>query len=196
MRPATVMSHGNTSASRLSNMTRTHGNEDAPRPITRPQSPQRQDAPSVGVPNSEMFDAPASDNGSDSDAPVIICAPRNTRTCREPTSSQLGFYKGHWCSILISAKALFRYHIHTDNPFPERNDENLKLAHECLLEAANNYLTDNEYADVDKGKLSIVCSILANNVVDLYMSEKDGMIALVSYDSTFVPVTRDLLTCL
>jgi hypothetical protein len=145
MRPATVMSHGNTSASRLSNMTRTHGNEDAPRPITRPQSPQRQ---------------------------------------------------GHWCSILISAKALFRYHIHTDNPFPERNDENLKLAHECLLEAANNYLTDNEYADVDKGKLSIVCSILANNVVDLYMSEKDGMIALVCYDSTFVPVTRDLLTCL
>lgn len=192
------MSHGTTSASRLSDMTWTHGNKDALHPITvtRPQSPQQQDAPSVGVPDSETFGVPASDNGSDSDTPVIVRAPRNTRTRKEPTSSQLGFYKGHWCSILISAKALFRYHIHTDTPFPERNDENLKLAHECLLEAANTYLTNNEYADVDKGKLSIVCSILANNVVDLYTSQKDGMIALVCYNSTFVLVMGDLLTCL
>lgn len=81
-----------------------------------------------------------------------------------------------------------------DIPFPEGNNESLKLAHECLLKAINNYLTENEYADLDKDKLLFVCSILANNIVDVYTSQKDSIIALVCYNSTFVLVMGDLLT--
>ncbi|KAF8240967.1 hypothetical protein L208DRAFT_1215051, partial [Tricholoma matsutake] len=64
--------------------------------------------------------------------------------------SQLSFYEGHWIHILNSAKALYRYMIHTDIPFPERNIKNLKIAQECILEAFSNYMDENEDAELDK----------------------------------------------
>ncbi|KAF8229626.1 hypothetical protein L208DRAFT_1285634, partial [Tricholoma matsutake] len=68
---------------------------------------------------------------------------------KDPIPSQLGFYEGHWVHILNSAKALFRYVIHTDVPFPERSDKYLKIAQECILKAINKYMTENKDAEID-----------------------------------------------
>jgi hypothetical protein len=95
-----------------------------------------------------------SDNESDPDVPSKICASHNSRShYPRPLPSQLGFYKGHWIHILNSAKALFRYIIHTDVPFPECSNKNLKIAQECILEALSKYMAENEDAGIDKCQL-------------------------------------------
>lgn len=157
-----LMSRGNTNTSRLSNVT--HGNKDVPRHAnmfyrtdtsldidTLPQSPRCRDAPSADVSGSGAFDVPASDDEIDLDVPVVAHVSRNSKPRKEPTSSQLGFYKGHWFRILTLAKAQYRYCIHTDVPFPERNDKSLKSAHECLLESVYKYMEEIEHAELNKG---------------------------------------------
>jgi hypothetical protein len=94
-------------------------------------------------------DGLGSDNESDSNASPRICVPCNSRSHKDPIPSQLGFYKGHWVHILNSAKALFRYVIHTDVPFPEHSDKYLKITQECILEAINKYMTENKDAEID-----------------------------------------------
>ncbi|KAF8232143.1 hypothetical protein L208DRAFT_1465797 [Tricholoma matsutake] len=87
-----------------------------------------------------------------------------------PLPSELGFYEGHWIHILNSAKALYRYMIHTDIPFLERNIKNLKIAQECILEAFSNYMDENEDAELDKY---------------VYEANKVGMTMLVTEETTY-----------
>lgn len=93
---------------------------------------------------SQTLDASDSENG---DTRVVrVSRPRSRK---EPTSSQIGFYTGHWFHILNSAKALYRYYIHTNVAFPERNDKNLKYASECILESLQQYLDENRRVSVE-----------------------------------------------
>ena len=154
-----AMSHRNKSASHISNKTR--GSKNVPRHAdtslhvddTLPRSGQlsrRSDVPSADVSGSRSSGVPTPGDGSESDVHVAVHASRRPRSHRKPTSSQIGFYQGHWVQILILAKAFFRYYIHTETAFPERNDESLDHARECVLEAIQNYMTENEHANVDK----------------------------------------------
>ena len=63
----------------------------------------------------------------------------------------LGFYEGHWVHILNLAKALYKLIIHMELPFPECTNKSLKVAHECLLEAVDQYMNENENMELDKG---------------------------------------------
>ena len=130
-------------------------------------------------------DAPASDDGSDSNAPAMVRVCRNSRSHKDPTSSQLGFYEGHWVHILNSAKALYRLIIHTEVPFPERTDKSLKIAHECLLEATDQYMSENENVELDKGFRYFSVFRLTDKIVGVYEAHKVGMTALVSRDNYF-----------
>jgi hypothetical protein len=96
-------------------------------------------------------DVSASDNGSDSDEPAMADMSLGSKSRKEPTSSKLGFYHGHWVHILTSAKVQFRHFIHTSTPFPERNSYSLDHVHGYLLEAVARYLKTNKHADIDKG---------------------------------------------
>ena len=127
-------------------------------------------------------DGLGSDNENDSNVPPRIRASRNSKSQKDPLPSQLCFYEGHWIHILNSAKTLFRYVIHTDIPFLERSDKNLKIAQECILEALCKYIAENEDADIDKCQflLSPPCSTLANIVTAVYEANKVGMTMLVS----------------
>ena len=98
-------------------------------------------------------DVSTSDNESDSAAPIMAYVSCHSRFHRDPIPSQIGFYTGHWVHILVSAKALFQHDIHTRIPFPERNDENLKFAHECVIESIAEYMEDNRGVQIDTGKL-------------------------------------------
>jgi len=97
----------------------------------------------------EGSDGLGSDNENDSNASPKIHASCNSRSHKDPIPSQLSFYEGHWVHILNSAKALFRYVIHTDVPFPECSDKYLKIAQECILKAINKYITENEDVEID-----------------------------------------------
>jgi hypothetical protein len=90
-------------------------------------------------------------SNDESDVPIVAHVLHSSKSHKEPTSSQLGFYEGHWSHILTLAKAQYRYHIHTDIPFLENNDKNLKVAHKCLLKADNSYMDDNKHIELDKG---------------------------------------------
>ena len=99
--------------------------------------------------HSHPTDGLGSDNESDSNVSPRIRTSHNSRSHKDPIPSQLGFYEGHWVHILNSAKALFRYVIHTDVPFLECSNKYLKIAQECILEAINKYMTENEDAEID-----------------------------------------------
>ena len=53
--------------------------------------------------------------------------------------SQLSFYSGTWVDILIAARNNYRKIIHTIEPFPEHNPNNLKEAQNLLLEAIDDF---------------------------------------------------------
>ena len=179
----TTMSHGNTSTSGLSNATYSNKHHaytflgtDA-----LSLSSRSRDIPSVdGMPPSNdgsdlrvpvaanvshcssshresilSQDASTSKNESDSAAPVTAYVSHCSRSYRDPIPSQIGFYMGHWVHILVSAKALhvFQHDIHTRIPFPEHNNENLKFAHECIVESIVEYMEDNRGVQIDTGKL-------------------------------------------
>ena len=132
-------------------------------------------------------DGLGSDNESDSNASPRIHASRNSRSHKDPIPSQLGFYKGYWVHILNSAKALFRYVIHTDVPFPERSNKYLKIAQECILKAINKYMTENEDAEIDSCRLPLpLCSTLANIITVVYEANKVGMTTLISPDDILI----------
>lgn len=165
-----TMFHGSTSASRHSNVTR--GNENIPCHASTSlgadalsQFSRSRDAPSVGgndlrMPNKANIshrsrptpsqDVPMSDdNEGDSAVPVKAFVSRRPRSRKDPISSQIGFYTGHWVNILTWAKQTFRHEIHTNVPFPERSDQNLRFARECILESITRYLDDNKGIQLD-----------------------------------------------
>jgi hypothetical protein len=118
---------------------------------------------------------------------------RSSKSRRQPRSSQLGFYQADWADILTSAKAFFRLHIYTVDPFPERcNNKDFEEAHKCLLDAFDNYMCENENATYDEGGCRFPVLFPADNVVGVYQSHKIGMITLVS---RFMPV-KGFTNCL
>ena len=125
---------------------------------------------------------------SENNLNVMAAVSHNPRSQREPALSNLRFYTGHWLHILSMAKMLYRYNIHIVDPFPERTEEFLKVAHEMILEAATIYRDVNTDAVLSDGKLSFACSILAHDFIETYIANKDGIVALVSHDK-FTPVT-------
>jgi hypothetical protein len=156
--PAFV-SRRNTSTSHISN--KTHGNKNVARHAdtflhtddTLFQSGQlsrHSDVPFVDVSGAQSSGVPAPNDRSDPGVHVPVSAPRRTRSCREPLPSHIGFYEGHWVHVLVMAKSLFRYYIHTNTAFPERNDKNLEHACECLVESIEIYTMNNEGAELDK----------------------------------------------
>jgi hypothetical protein len=87
-------------------------------------------------------DGDVSDNGAPSRAP------RNSNSkSHVPKPSQLGFYSGTWVDVLIYARNGYRKLIHTKDPFPERNLENLQVAQNILLEAISDYIEINGRLD-------------------------------------------------
>jgi hypothetical protein len=87
---------------------------------------------------------------SDSESHVSLRAPRHSKSHNNKSiPSQIGFYDSDWQEILVAAKSLYRYHIHTVDPFPERNDNNLIFVQECLLETYQKFMMENEGAEID-----------------------------------------------
>ena len=82
--------------------------------------------------------------------------------------------------MLIEAKTKYRLFIHTQNPFPERNKNGLRDAHDCLLETISKFKDDG--LQVDEGKSNIYQQLLflLTNITDLYNSHRSSMTALVS----------------
>ena len=78
-----------------------------------------------------------------------IRATRNSKSHGDAKPSQLGYYSGPWVTVLTNARNSYRKHIHTSDPFPERNLENLNDARNILLEAIGEY-KDNGF-DLDEG---------------------------------------------
>ena len=67
-------------------------------------------------------------------------AARNSKSRGETKPSQLGYYSGAWTDILITARNNYRKAIHTStDPFPERSVDNLRDAHDLLLEAVGEF---------------------------------------------------------
>lgn len=161
--PSPTVSHptskprGNTNTSRLNV---THGNKNVSRHAnTSLQSLQHGDTPSAGASASGTIDMLSSDDGSDSDTPVVTCVSHGPKSHKKPTSSKLGFYKSHWYHILSLAKLLYRYEIHTDIAFPERNDKSMTHAHDILLESIAKYLDRNKNLELDTSKFLFPCSV-------------------------------------
>jgi hypothetical protein len=86
------------------------------------------------------------DNTSDNGGRTVRAA-RNSKPLGDPKSSQLNYYSGIWYDILVDARNSYRKLIHTTNPFPERNADNLTCAHNLLLD------TIGEYVEKGKGDL-------------------------------------------
>ena len=97
------------------------------------------------------------DSGNESDKesetdnnpiPPQARAKRNSRKSHHnPHPNHLGFYSGTWHDVLVEAKFKYRLFIHTENPFPERNTNSLRDAHDCLLEIITKYQDDGILLD-------------------------------------------------
>ena len=125
----------------------------------------------------------ASDNEEDGDSSngsvKITHTARNSKHRGEAKPSQLGFYAGPWIDILIIARNNYRKLIHTVDPFPERNTDSLKDAHNILLEAIAEY---KDYGGkVDEGLSDSPHSFLklANNVLAVYNANSAVMTAYI-----------------
>jgi hypothetical protein len=78
---------------------------------------------------------------------------RKTRNSKpsEAKPSHLGYYRGAWVDVLVDARNHYRLTIHTGDPFPERNCETLKVAHDILLEAIARHM-EGGGIPLDEGK--------------------------------------------
>jgi hypothetical protein len=112
-----------------------------------------------------------SDNGAPSRAP------RNSKS-HVAKPSQLGFYSGPWVDVLIYARNGYRKLIHTKEPFPERNLENLKVAQNTLLEAISEYMETDGRLDES---LYLFFSFwkFTDEDIDIYNDNCSGMVSLV-----------------
>jgi hypothetical protein len=72
------------------------------------------------------------DNGTDGRK---VRAAQNSKTHGDAKPNQLGYYSGSWVDVLVAARNDYRRFLHITDPFPERNTDNLKDAHDALLEA-------------------------------------------------------------
>ena len=73
-------------------------------------------------------------------------AARNSKS-HEAKPSQLGYYDGPWTDVLVNARHNYRKHLHTNDPFPERNIDNLKDVQNILLEAIAEHKADGGVLD-------------------------------------------------
>ena len=66
-------------------------------------------------------------------------APRNSKIGSNhlPKPTQMAHYSGPWLDVLEKAKFNYRLYLHTvsENPFPQRGEQTLKDAFDCLLKA-------------------------------------------------------------
>ena len=109
-----------------------------------PTNRSRSRALSIVSPDSEDDDD--EDNASENDGRPGR-AIRNSKT-HDPKPSQLSYYHGIWVDILVDARNNYRKYIHTKNPFPEHNSNNLMEAQNFLLEATAAY---KEKYEIDEG---------------------------------------------
>jgi hypothetical protein len=112
------------------------------------RSPQW-DTRQVLNPNSEASRSEENSNSESDSKSVRVCAHRNSKSQKEPTSSQLGFYDSHTTVVLNLAKSYQRLAIHVNEPFPERNEKTLKQCNELVLEAFTTYIEENQNVELD-----------------------------------------------
>ena len=129
----------------------------------------------------------ANDNGNESDDETddsedpIPRAKRNSKKSHhDPYPHHLGYYTGTWRDVLVEAKTKYRLFIHTQNPFPERNKNGLRDAHDCLLETITKFKDDGTQIDEGKSNIYQHILLLLTNITDLYNSHRSSMTALVS----------------
>lgn len=127
------------------------------------------------------------ESGNESEAgdnatPPQARAKRNSRRShRDPHPHHLGFYSGTWYDALVDAKNSYRLFIHTQNPFPDRNSNSLRDAHDCLLEVIVRYKDDG--IQLDEGTVNnqlLIYTIVTNNITDVYNTHRSSMTSLVS----------------
>jgi hypothetical protein len=116
-----------------------------------------------------------SDNGKTANR-----ATRNSKSHGDAKPSQLGYYRGAWLDVLIAARNNYRKMIHTSNPFPERNPDNLREAHNFLLEAIAEHTDQGGQLDECSFILSFSFLKHANNMIAVYNANSFGMTAYVS----------------
>jgi hypothetical protein len=89
----------------------------------------------------------------DNPIPPQVRAKRNSKKARgDLHPHHLGFYSGTWYDVLVEAKNRYRLFIHTLCPFPDRNSNSLRDAHDCLLETITKY--KDEGAQLDDGDVN------------------------------------------
>lgn len=100
------------------------------------------------------------DDGVEDDGtpPAGTRATRHSKTDKAegPKPTHMGYYSGAWVDILEEAKNLYRLHVHTTDPFPERDTRTLQHAHDCLLEAFAAYEVSPGASYVDTGKYNAI----------------------------------------
>ena len=128
--------------------------------------------------NPEASDNEEDGDGSDGSVKITRAA-CNSKHHGEAKPSQLGFYAGTWIDVLIIARNNYRKLIHTVDPFPERNADSLKNAHDILLEAIAEY--EDYGGKVDEGLSDGPHSFLklANNALAVYNANSARMTAYV-----------------
>jgi hypothetical protein len=82
------------------------------------------------------------DGVSDNDEGVVSHAICNSKPHGEAKPSQLGFYSGPWINVPVTARNHYRKMIHTMDPFLEWTPENLRDAHDYLLETIAEHQDD------------------------------------------------------
>jgi hypothetical protein len=77
------------------------------------------------------------DNGTDGKK---VRAARHSKTHGDAKPNHLSYYSGSWVDVLVAARNDYRRFLHITDPFPERNKDNLKDAHDILLEVIGEHV--------------------------------------------------------
>ena len=123
------------------------------------------------------------DNESEADDDSILPQARAKRNSKKshhnPHPHHLGFYSGTWYDVLVEAKFKYRLFIHTENPFPERNSNSLRDAHDCLLETITKFKDDGIHLDEGTVNQLLMYTIFTNKITAVYNTHRSDMTSLV-----------------
>ena len=119
-------------------------------------------------------------NVSDDGRKTTAHAACNSKPCGEAKPSQLGFYGGPWLDVLVDARNIYKWTVHTieGEAFTECNTENLVVAHNILLEAISDYIEHGGQLN-ECLLLSLLLLKLVNDLIAVYNANSSGMTAYI-----------------
>ena len=125
-----------------------------------------------------------SEGGDNAILPQARAKQNSKKSYRELHPHHLGFYSGAWYDALVDAKNRYRFFIHTQKPFPDRNINSLRDAQECLIDAVENYLQNG--IQLNEGTVNdqlLIYTIVTNNIVTaVYNAHRSSMTSLVRFN--------------